>query len=58
MTVVGYQTLDEELKRLKTVERPAVIAAIALAHEAPLATRNTSDFADLGLQLINPWTIP
>ena len=36
----------------------AVIAAIALAHEAPLATRNTSDFADLGLQLINPWTIP
>ena len=36
----------------------AVIAAIALAHEAPLVTRNTSDFADLGLQLINPWTIP
>ena len=36
----------------------AVIAAIALAHEAPLATRNTSDFADLGLPLINPWTIP
>jgi predicted nucleic acid-binding protein len=36
----------------------AVIAAIALAHDAPLATRNTSDFADLGLQLINPWTIP
>lgn len=31
MTVVGYQTLDEELKRLKTVERPAVIAAIAEA---------------------------
>ena len=36
----------------------AVIAANALAHAAPLATRNTSDFADLGLQLINPWTIP
>jgi predicted nucleic acid-binding protein len=34
----------------------AVIAAIALAHGAPLATHNTSDFADLGLQLINPWT--
>ena len=31
MTVVGYQTLDEELKRLKTVERPSVIAAIAEA---------------------------
>jgi len=31
MTVGGYQTLDEELKRLKTIERPAVIAAIAEA---------------------------
>ena len=31
MTVAGYQTLDEELKRLKTIERPAVIAAIAEA---------------------------
>lgn len=31
MTVGGYQTLDEELKRLKTLERPAVIAAIAEA---------------------------
>lgn len=31
MTVGGYQALDEELKRLKTLERPAVIAAIAEA---------------------------
>jgi len=31
MTVSGYQALDEELKRLKSVERPAVIAAIAEA---------------------------
>ena len=31
MTGEGYQTLDEELKRLKTLERPAVIAAIAEA---------------------------
>ena len=29
MTAWGYQTLDEELKRLKTIERPAVIAAIS-----------------------------
>jgi transcription elongation factor GreA len=29
MTAEGYQALDEELKRLKTVERPSVIAAIA-----------------------------
>ena len=31
MTAGGYQALDEELKRLKTIERPAVIAAIAEA---------------------------
>jgi transcription elongation factor GreA len=31
MTVEGYKALDEELKRLKTVERPAVIGAIAEA---------------------------
>jgi transcription elongation factor GreA len=31
MTGEGYQALDEELKRLKSVERPAVIAAIAEA---------------------------
>jgi len=31
MTAEGYQALDAELKRLKTVERPAVIQAIAEA---------------------------
>jgi transcription elongation factor GreA len=31
MTAEGYQALDDELKRLKTIERPAVIAAIAEA---------------------------
>ncbi len=31
MTAEGYQALDAELKRLKTVERPAIIAAIAEA---------------------------
>ncbi|MGD2131982.1 MAG: transcription elongation factor GreA [Maricaulaceae bacterium] len=31
MTLEGYTALDEELKRLKTEERPAVIAAIAEA---------------------------
>src|ERR1043165_6576724 len=31
MTAEGYAALDEELKRLKTVERPNVIAAIAEA---------------------------
>ena len=31
MTGEGYAVLDEELKRLKTVERPAVVAAIGEA---------------------------
>ena len=31
MTGEGYQTLDDELRRLKTLERPTVIAAIAEA---------------------------
>ena len=31
MTAEGYHALDEDLKRLKTVERPAVIAAIGEA---------------------------
>ncbi len=31
MTLEGYRALDEELKRLKTEERPAVIQAIAEA---------------------------
>ena len=31
MTAEGYRALDEELKRLKTLERPSVIAAISEA---------------------------
>lgn len=31
MTAGGYQVLDEELRRLKTTERPAVIGAISEA---------------------------
>jgi len=31
MTVAGYKVLDDELKRLKSVERPNVIAAISEA---------------------------
>jgi predicted nucleic acid-binding protein len=32
-----------------------MIAAIALAHASPLATRNGSDFATAGISIINPW---
>jgi predicted nucleic acid-binding protein len=33
----------------------ALIAATALVHRKTLVTRNTTDFADLGLRLVNPW---
>jgi predicted nucleic acid-binding protein len=36
----------------------AVIAATALAQGASLATRDVVDFADIGLELINPWNTP
>jgi len=33
----------------------AQIAAIARAHNAALATRNTGDFEGCGVRLVNPW---
>ena len=33
----------------------ALIAGTALAHELTLATRNTKDFADLNVDIFNPW---
>jgi len=33
----------------------AQIAAIARVHNATIATRNTADFEDCGIHLVNPW---
>jgi predicted nucleic acid-binding protein len=33
----------------------AFIAAAAICHDLTLVTRNTADFENLGLRLINPW---
>jgi hypothetical protein len=35
----------------------AQIAAIAIAHGATLVTRNTRDFDDSGIELLNPWLL-
>ncbi|MEL7076488.1 MAG: type II toxin-antitoxin system VapC family toxin [Cyanobacteria bacterium J06648_1] len=44
----------------KKIGRPisqidAQIAAIALCHDAILATRNIPDFEECGIEIINPW---
>jgi toxin FitB len=36
----------------------AMIAAIVRSHGAAPATRNTDDFENCGIPLINPWTAP
>lgn len=33
----------------------SMIAAVCLAHDLPLATRNVIDFDGCGIELINPW---
>jgi predicted nucleic acid-binding protein len=37
--------------------RDTLIAGIALANHATIATRNTSHFEDLPTSLVNPWTL-
>lgn len=36
-------------------ERDALIGATALTHGMTVVTRNTADFAPMGVQLLNPW---
>lgn len=50
------------LSRRDRLARPmttadAVITATTLSHGARLVTRDAADFADLGLDLINPWNV-
>jgi Predicted nucleic acid-binding protein, contains PIN domain len=35
--------------------RDSLIAATALVHEMPVVTRNVTDFAPMGVEIINPW---
>jgi predicted nucleic acid-binding protein len=44
-------------RKSRTLEiRDVLIAGIAVARGATLATRNTRHFDGLGLSLVNPWT--
>lgn len=51
------RTTREAAGRPVTVQ-DAMIGAMALAHGATLVTRNTGDFEDYGLTLVDPWQTP
>ena len=53
----GEVSAARESKRLHADAVDMMIAAIARHADAALATRNTSDFENCGLKLINPWTV-
>jgi predicted nucleic acid-binding protein len=47
---------QRRLKGRPVDHRDTMIAGIALATRATVATRNTSDFEDLSVPVVNPWT--
>ena len=51
-------TADRDRAGLPIAGFDAQIAAICLAHNATLATRNLKDFQHTGVELINPWQQP
>ncbi|HRA47553.1 MAG TPA: PIN domain-containing protein [Thermomicrobiales bacterium] len=53
----AYATIQIERAKIgRHISVPdAIIAATAIAHDLTLVTRNTRDFEDIGLSLINPW---
>lgn len=51
----GRLAADRKQCGFNTDSVDLMIAAIALTHNAKLATRNTRDFEGCGIELINPW---
>ena len=54
----GRLTVERERLGRRMEQMDALIAAIALTHGATIATRDLGDFADLGLDVINPFDVP
>jgi toxin FitB len=59
-TVAAQHAADLMASRYRSGQtkelRDTMIAGIALAHNATLATRNTEHFQDLSVPVINPWS--
>ncbi len=53
----GRLTVNREQQGRRMEQMDALIAAIALTHGAIVATRDVRDFADLGLEVINPFDL-
>jgi predicted nucleic acid-binding protein len=47
--------VDREKRGVPISTADAQIAAICRHHGAQLATRNTKDFADTGVTVVDPW---
>ncbi|WP_454114565.1 hypothetical protein [Microbacterium lacticum] len=50
--------IDERLPALFEGNEGVLLAGVVLPFGASLATRDTRDFADLGLTAIDPWSLP
>jgi toxin FitB len=55
--LAGRMRGDRENKGLHAHSADMMIAAIAALAGTSLATRNISDFTDVGIKVINPWDI-
>ncbi|MEK9794753.1 MAG: transcription elongation factor GreA [Hyphomicrobiales bacterium] len=53
MTIIGYEALQSEIKRLKTIERPAIISAIAEARKHGDLSENAEYHAAKEQQAMN-----
>jgi toxin FitB len=53
----GRLTVTRERQGRRMAQMDALIAAIAMTHGATVATRDTGGFADLGIELINPFDL-
>ncbi len=51
----GVLTANLRRRALTMQAKDSLIAATALTHDLILVTRNVSDFAHSGVQIINPW---